>query len=141
VARTVDGHRRGRPSGAATLALRWGAWLFVACLVLQFFFVGLDAFEAPGFEGLHRDFAYTYGWLAPILVLLSALARAPMPVVASAVVLLVAFAIQTYLPLVASALPLIASVHAVLALAIVVVAVRLARQAGKLPDAGGTADR
>ena len=123
------------------LALHWAAWLFVACLVLQFFFVGLDAFEAPGLEGLHRDFAYTYGWLAPILVLLAAVARAPLPVLGTAVVLLVAFAIQTYLPLVASALPTIASVHAVLALGIVVVAVRLARVTGKLPDAGGTADR
>jgi len=123
------------------LGLHWGAWLFVACLVLQFFFVGLDAFEAPGLEGLHRDFAYTYGWLAPILVLLAALARAPLAVMATAVTLLVAFAIQTYLPLVASALPTIASVHAVLALGIVLVAVRLARLTGKLPDAGGTVDR
>ena len=51
------------------------AWLFVGCLVVQFFLVGLDVFEALGESELHRDFAYTYGWLAPGLVLLAGLAR------------------------------------------------------------------
>lgn len=124
----------GRPAltdgrNIAAAALRWAAWLFVACLVLQFFFVGLDVFEAPGFSGLHRDFAYTYGWLAPILVLLAGLAGAPAPVLSTSVALLVAFAVQTYLPLIASALPTIAALHAILALGIVWLAVRLARLA------------
>jgi hypothetical protein len=140
----VRGRVGGSPGGRrdiAALALRAGAWAFVACIVLQFFFVGLDAFEAPGLEGLHRDFAYTYGWLAPILVLLAVLADAPARLLSTAVVLLVAFALQTYLPLIAASLPTIASLHAILALAIAWIAVRLARLTGDIPSLGGTPDR
>jgi hypothetical protein len=102
------------------------AWLFVGCLVVQFFLVGLDVFEALGESELHRDFAYTYGWLAPILVLLAGLAGLPRRVLALSVTLLVIYAVQTYLPLMADRLPTIAALHAVNALLVFWVAVRLA---------------
>jgi Family of unknown function (DUF6220) len=116
------------------------AWLFVGCLVVQFFLVGLDVFEALGESELHRDFAYTYGWLAPGLVLLAGLARLPRRVLGLAVVLLVLYAVQTYLPLLADRLPTIAAFHAVNALLVFWVAVRLARAVPWNPGTGGTAD-
>lgn len=116
------------------------AWAFVACLVVQFFLVGLDVFEALGESELHRDFAYTYGWLAPGLVLLAGLARLPRRVLVLSVVLLVLYAVQTYLPLMADALPGFAAIHAVNALAVFWVAVRLAQAVAWNPGAAGTAD-
>jgi len=122
-------------------ALWIGAWVFVGCLVLQFFFVGLDVFEALGESELHRDFAYTYGWLTPVLVLLAGLTGAPRRVLVAAVALLVAFAIQTYLPLMAEGAPWIAAFHAVLALVILWLAIRFAHLVGAIPEPSGTAGR
>lgn len=122
-------------------ALWVGAWVFVACLVVQFFFVGLDIFEALGESELHRDFAYTYGWLTPALVLLAGLTRAPRRVLFVAVILLVAFAVQTYLPLLAEGAPWVAATHSVLALVILWLAVWFAQLAGRNPGPSGTEGR
>ncbi len=129
-----------RPRSASRMALAAVAWVFVACLVVQFFLVGLNAFDADPWE-LHREFAYLYGWLAPALVLLAGLARAERAVLLLAVGLLVAFGIQTYLPTIAERLPELASLHAVNALAIVWLAVRLARSASRVPESRRTPDR
>lgn len=128
-------------SGWPTLRVfRIVAWVFVACLVIQFFLVGLDVFEAdPG--DLHRDFAYTYGWLTPALVVLAGLGRLPSRLQAMTVLLLVLFGVQTYLPTIAEQLPWLAAFHAVTALVVVWLAVRVARAAGRRPIAPGTTDR
>ena len=122
----------------ASRALVVLAWLFVACLVVQFFLVGLEIFEALGESELHRDFAYTYGWLTPIMVLLAAVANAPRRARVLSVALLVAFAIQTYLPLLAERAPLVAAVHPVTALLVVLVAVLFARALPWNPADAGT---
>ena len=114
------------------------AWVFVACLVVQFFLVGLDIFEAIGESELHRDFAYTYGWLAPGLVLLAGLAGLPGRVIRLTLALLVLFAIQTYLPLLADRLPTVAAVHAVNALLVFWLAVRVAQAVSWNPEPDGT---
>lgn len=116
------------------------AWLFVGCLVIQFFLVGLDVFEALGESELHRDFAYTYGWLAPILILLAGLAGLSRRILGLAVALLVLFAVQTYLPLLADTVPLLAAVHAVNALLVFWVAVRVAQAVPWNPGRGGTSE-
>ena len=116
-------------------------WLFVACLVVQFFLVGLDVFGATGESKIHRDFAYVYGWLAPIMVLLAVAVGGPRRVIRLAVVLLVLYAVQTYLPTIAEAAPMLAAIHAVNAFAVFWVAVQLARAATGIPAAGGTPDR
>ena len=104
------------------------ARVFVVCLVIQLFLVGLDVFEVIGREnGIHREFAYVYGWLAPLLVLLAGLSHAPRRQVQLASVLLVLFAVQTYLPSLAEELPLLAAIHAVNALAVFWLALTLAR--------------
>ena len=117
------------------------AWVLVGCLVVQFFLVGLDLFEAMGESELHRDFAYVYGWLTPILVLLAMAARLPRRVVLLTVALLALYAIQTYLPTIADALPWIASLHAINALLVFWLAVQVARSVPWIPEPDGTVDR
>ncbi|MGH2456915.1 MAG: DUF6220 domain-containing protein [Candidatus Limnocylindria bacterium] len=102
------------------------AWVFVACLVIQLFLVGLDIFEVTPDSELHRDFAYLYGWLAPLLVLLAVAGKLPAGRQALTVALLVLFALQTYLPTLAPEAPLLAATHAVNALALWWLAVVLA---------------
>lgn len=117
------------------------AWVLVGCLVVQFFLVGLDLFEAIGESELHRDFAYLYGWLTPILVLLATVAGLPRRVLLLTVVLLALYAVQTYLPTISDALPRLAALHSINALLVFWLAVQVARAVPWLPGAAGTADR
>ena len=136
----VERTDRAMGSRIAWWALSALSRVFVVCLVVQFFLVGLDVFEAIGESELHRDFAYTYGWLTPILVLLAALAGTPRRTQLLTVVLLVLYAIQTYLPLIAERAPLLSAFHSVNALVVVWVAVQLARAVPWNPAAAGTGD-
>jgi hypothetical protein len=128
--------RPGRASGFARLGFVVGAWLFVGCVVLQAFLVGLDIFaEADGTA--HRDFAYIYGWLAPLLVLIGGVARLPSTIRAMSLALLVLFAVQTALPAFRDQIPLLAAVHTVNALFIFALALVLARRATTLVRSAG----
>lgn len=123
--RMASAPRRIRP---ARLGFLVAAWLFVAGVVVQVFLVGLDIFgELDG--AVHRDFAYVYGWLAPILVLLSGAARVPTGTRRLTIVLLVLFAAQTVLPSLRDQVPLLAALHPVNALAIFAIGVVVARRA------------
>ena len=111
----------------ARIAYQVLAWIFVACLMVQIFLVGLDVFEVIGSEaGLHRPFAYTYGWLAPILVLLAVAGRLPRNRLWLTMLLVVLFAVQTYLPTLKDQAPWIAAFHAVNALLLIWLALHLA---------------
>jgi hypothetical protein len=104
------------------------AWAFLACIVVQLFLVGLDVFEVIGTEsGIHRQFAYSYGWLAPALVLFAAAGRLPRSRQLWTIALLVLFAIQTYLPSLAEGAPLVAAFHSINALAVFWLAQHIAR--------------
>lgn len=120
--------RTARAVGAARVGFLAGAWLFVACVVIQVFLVGLDIFAKLDGE-VHRDFAYVYGWLVPILVLLSGAARVPSGTRTLTLVLLVLFAAQTVLPSLRDQVPMLASLHAVNALAIFAIGIVIARRA------------
>lgn len=120
--------RAVRSIGPARLAFVAAAWLFVICIVFQVFLVGLDVFAKLG-GSVHRDFAYVYGWLAPILVLLSAAARVPTGTRSLTILLLVLFAIQTVLPSLKSQFPVLAALHAVNAMVIFALSVVVARRA------------
>jgi len=127
----------------ARLAFVATAWAFVASLVVQLFLVGLDLFEVTGEEvGIHREFAYFYGWLAPLLVLFAVAGRLPRGRLLLTMTLLVLFAMQTYLPSLAEELPTLAALHAVNAVAVVWIATTLALagrdQFGPLTEAGGS---
>ena len=110
------------------VGLAVGAWLFVACVLIQVFLVGLDIFAKVD-ASIHRDFAYVYGWLAPVLVLLSRVPGVPPRIQVLTLVLLFLFAIQTVLPSLRQQLPIFGGLHPVNALAIFGVAVTLARRA------------
>jgi hypothetical protein len=128
---SVDEHASmvhvARSIGAARLAFLAAAWLFVLSVMVQTALVGLDIFADVG-GTIHRDFAYVYGWLAPILVLLAGVAHVPPRLRTISVVLLIDFALQTILPTLKD-YPLLASLHTVNALLILGLAVLLARRA------------
>jgi hypothetical protein len=104
------------------------AWLFVACLLVQVFLVGLEVFAKLG-GSIHRDFAYVYGWLAPILVLLSRAPAVPAAARVPTLILLLLFAAQTVLPSLKDQFPVLAAFHPVNALAIFAFAIVVARRA------------
>ena len=121
-----------RLTPGARIAYRVLAWVFVGCVAVQLFLVGLDVFDVlgPG-TTIHRSFAYLYGWLAPALVLLAGIGRLARRQVELTALLLVLFALQTYLPTLAGRAPLIAAFHAVNALGIAWLAVHLALRGGR----------
>ena len=117
-----------RAIGPARLLFVLAAWLFVVSVVIQTILVGFDIFAHMG-GSIHRDFAYVYGWLAPILVLLAGVARVPARLRTITIVLLVAFAVQTVLPSLKDQYPFLSAFHTVNALLIFGLGVTLARRA------------
>jgi hypothetical protein len=117
-----------RAIGPARLGFVLAAWLFVVSVVIQIILVGMDIFADLGGD-IHRDFAYVYGWLAPLLVLLASVARVPTGLRSLSLVLLLLFAAQTVLPSLKDQFPLLAAFHTVNALAIFGVGLILARRA------------
>ena len=111
--------------GIARVAFAAVALVFVGCLFGQVFLVGLDIFADAG-ATIHRDFAYVYGWLTPVLILLAGFAGAPKPTRRLTIILLALFAIQIVLPSLRHTVPMLAALHAVNALAIFAVAMALA---------------
>lgn len=120
--------RAVREHGLVRVVLAAGAWLFVVCVLVQIFLVGLDIFAKVD-ASFHRNFAYVYGWLAPVLVLLSRGRDVSRRTQVLALVLLLLFAVQTVLPSLREEFPVLAGLHPVNALAIFGVAVTLARLA------------
>jgi hypothetical protein len=117
-----------RVIGPVRLGFVLAAWLFVVSVVIQIVLVGMDIFADLGGD-IHRDFAYIYGWLAPLLVLLASFARVPTRLRSLSLVLLLLFAAQTVLPSLKDQFPLLAAFHTVNALAIFGVGLILARRA------------
>lgn len=117
--------------GLARFAFAAVAVLYVGCLLVQVFLVGLDIF-ADSDASIHRDFAYVYGWLTPVLVLLAGFAEAPRTTRRLTIVLVVLFAIQIVLPSLRDVFPILAALHPVNALAIFAVAMAVAMQATAL---------
>lgn len=105
------------------------AWLFVACLFVQLFLVGLDVFDAGIPHSVHADFAYTYGWLLPAMLLLGRLGRLRRRTLFVTALLLFLYAAQTMLPSAADAAPFVAAFHAVNAMVIFWLAINLAHGA------------
>lgn len=127
-AETARMARVDRVAGWPRLAFAVAAWAFLAGVVVQVFLVGIDLF-AGGDSGVHRDFAYVYGWLAPVLVLLAGAADVSGRGRALAVALVVLFAIQVVLPTLRESYPGLAILHTPNALAIFALAVALVQRA------------
>ena len=92
------------------------AWLFLAGVVLQVFFIGLALFVGSENFALHRDFGYILQ-LVPILVLVAALvARAGRTRILQTVSLVAVIVVFPTLPLFRDSVPVIAAFHPIGAL-------------------------
>ena len=113
----------------ARSAFAAAASVFAVCVVVQVFLVGVDVFSEAGGGSVHRDFAYAYGWLTPVMVVLAGLGHVGTRGRLLTGALLVLFAVQTALPTLAEMAPMVAAIHAVNALAIFWLAVAVTRLA------------
>jgi len=57
-----------------------GIWLFIACLLIQVFTVGMAVFVNPSWWAHHGQFSYVIGCLGLIILLLALLGRFPKPI-------------------------------------------------------------
>ena len=105
-------------SRIARLAYRWLAWLFVACVIVQFFLAGLGVFAGASNFELHRNWGYTFGYLLLIMVAAALLGRMPRAAWAAPIGVIVLFALQSVLVALRADAPVIAALHPVNAVAI-----------------------
>ena len=105
------------------------AWLFVGCLIVQFFLAGLGVFDDPSAFVTHREFAYLFGWLTFVLVALAALARAGRRMIGLAALTVLLMILQSVFVAVRADYPAIAALHPVNGVALLLVAIVLARSA------------
>lgn len=111
----------------ARLAYRGVIWLFVACVVVQVFLAGLGVFAAEDKFELHRNFGYTFGWLALLLPLLAWAGRLGRRTIGLSFLVLVLFILQSVLVALRTDMPYLAALHPVNALAIFWLSLSLAR--------------
>lgn len=121
------------------------AWLFLACVVVQFFLAGLGVFAgAENFE-VHRQFGYLFSWLTVIMALLAAVGRLGRGWIGLSLLLFVLFIMQSVFVVLRDSLPAVAALHPVNAVAIFFIAQHVARGSRALlrtdaPDAHPQAD-
>lgn len=111
----------------ARLAYRGMIWLFVACVVVQVFLAGLGVFAGEDNFELHRNFGYTFGWLALLLPLIAIAGRLGRRVIAMSFGITVLFILQSVLVALRTDTPYLAALHPVNALAIFWLSLSLAR--------------
>jgi len=114
-------------SRIARLAYRWLAWLFVACVIVQFFLAGLGVFAGTSNFELHRNWGYTFGYLLLIMVATAVVGRMPRAAWAAPIGVIVLFALQSVFVALRTDAPVIAALHPVNAVAIFAVSWWIAR--------------
>jgi len=114
-------------SRIARLAYRWLAWLFVACVVVQFFLAGLGVFAGAANFELHRTWGYTFGYLLLFLIPAALIGRMPRAAWAAPLGVMVLFAMQSVLVAFRTSAPAIAALHPVNAVAIFTASLWIAR--------------
>jgi len=116
----------------ARAAFPWLAWLFVACLVVQVFLAGLGAFGSSDGFAPHRAWAYTFGYIVLVNLVLAIGAGLPRRIVGLTALALVLFALQSVLVALRSTSVAIAALHPVNGFLILLVALVVARDAWAL---------
>ncbi len=111
----------------ARLAYRGVIWLFVACVVVQVFLAGLGVFAGQDKFEFHRNFGYTFGWLALFLPLLAWAGRLGGRVILLSLGIVLLFILQSVLVGLRTDMPYLAALHPVNALAIFWLSLTLAR--------------
>jgi mercuric ion transport protein len=113
-------------SRVSRVVFRWVAWLFLACVVVQFFLAGLAVFSDQNFS-THRDFGYTFGWLLVVLLVASLVGRMPRQAIGGALLLMVLFTLQSLFVALRTSLPAVAALHPLNGVAIFTLTLVLAR--------------
>ena len=111
----------------ARLVYRGVIWLFVACVVVQVFLAGVGVFVGTDRFELHRNFGYTFGWLALLLPLLALAGRLGRRAVGLSFGITFLFIMQSVLVALRADMPYLTALHPVNALAIFWLSLTLAR--------------
>jgi hypothetical protein len=111
------------------------SWLFVGCIFVQFFLAGLGVFDARSGFAAHRGFGYVFGWLTLVTLVLAIVGRLPRRLVGLSAVALGLFALQSVLVAVRGDYPAVAALHPVNGVALLLVAIAIARSAWALRPA------
>ena len=114
------------------------AWLFVACVFAQVFLAGLGVFRSTSDFETHRDFAFLFGWLTLVMLVLALVGRLGRRTIAEVVILLVLFSLQSVFVNARSTMPELAALHPVNGFAILLVGIITAmesRRAAASPTA------
>jgi len=98
----------GRP---VRIGFAAAAWLFVACTVVQVFLAGLGVFRSAADFDAHRTFAFIFGWLTLVMLVLALGGRLGRRAIWEAVLLLVLFSLQSVLVEVRTSVPELAALH------------------------------
>jgi hypothetical protein len=114
-------------SRVARITYRWLAWLFVACVLVQFFLAGLGVFAGASNFELHRTWGYTFGYVLIFMVIAGLVGRMPRAAWAAPLGVMVLFALQSVLVALRTGAPVIAALHPVNAVAIFAAAWWIAR--------------
>src|SRR5690349_5741742 len=113
-----------------TVAYAVVAWLFVAALIVQVFFIGMALFDDPSFRETHRQFGFTVVGLAALLLLIVGIvARPGRREVGLVVGIFILYIVQTSLPGLQTSYPVVAALHPVLALGLFAMGIQVARLA------------
>jgi biotin transporter BioY len=114
-------------SRIARLVYRWLAWLFVACVVVQFFLAGLGVFAGAANFELHRNWGYTFGYVLFFMIAAALVGRMPRAAWAAPIGVIVLFALQSVFVALRTGAPAIAALHVVNAVAIFTASLWIAR--------------
>jgi hypothetical protein len=104
-------------------ALPWAVALFIACCVVQVFLAGLGVFDDPATFAIHAGFAYLFGWLTLVILVLAIAAHPGRLIVGLAVLLLAQFALQSVFVGLRTTMPAVAALHPLNGFAILLVAI------------------
>jgi mercuric ion transport protein len=108
------------------------AWLFVGCIFVQIFLAGLGVFDSASAFETHRDFGYLFGWLTLVMLVLAAVGRVPRSLLGLTALALLLFALQSVFVALRSDYPAVAALHPVNGVALLLVAIVIARRATAL---------
>jgi hypothetical protein len=114
-------------------------WAFLAFLAIQIFFAGLGLFAIPPDMRLHASFGWYVHILDLLLIVVALLARVGRPTIWWVLALFLTSAIQPLLAAAHTDLPLVAALHPLNAVAMSLIAVKLALETPLLLRSEATA--
>ena len=131
-------------SRIARVAYLWLAWLFVACVLVQFFLAGLGVFAGAANFELHRTWGYTFGYLLFFMIAAALIGRMPRAAWAAPIGVIVLFGLQSVFVAFRTDAPWIAALHPVNAVAIFTASLWIARSSAawqrvRAPEQASTA--